>query len=159
MVDDQILDVPVHEEQNTKFVKTHLASGGKRFANMLVDTLVFLFVYFLGVGFMMSTFVADLQSTDAAESQIAGVLGTVYGGGLFLWLCYFWGMETLTGKTVGKFITRTRIVKADGSKPSGINVLGRSLARLIPFDAFSYLGEKENGWHDAIPGIYVINDV
>ena len=74
------------------------------------------------------------------------------------YILYYWAFESLTGKTIGKYITRTRIVKEDGSQPSSINILGRSLCRYIPFEAFSFLGSEGKGWHDSIPKIYVIED-
>lgn len=71
-------------------------------------------------------------------------------------ILYYWIMELSTGKTLGKYITRTKIVKEDGSQPNALNVLGRTLCRFIPFDFLTYIGSKKRGLHDSVPKIYVI---
>ena len=64
----------------------------------------------------------------------------------------------LKGKTVGKFITKTRVVKADGSNPKPLDYLGRSFSRIIPFEALSFLGSEGRGWHDTISKTYVVEE-
>jgi len=44
----------------------------------------------------------------------------------------------------------------DGNKPSFGLILGRSLSRIIPFDALSFLGANAIGWHDTISKTRVI---
>ena len=65
-------------------------------------------------------------------------------------------VEGATGRTLGKLVTGTRVVNAAGGTPSFKQILGRSLARFIPFEAFSFLGDDGRGWHDSIPDTYVI---
>lgn len=150
MNEDQILDQP-HSggDDGKKHVQRNLAGSGKRFANLIIDTIVYYAIIFLA-----SMVFAGLYSSTGEELVTSGFyLVVVYG----LIILYPWAMESLTGKTIGKFITRTKVVKEDGSKPTSVNILGRTLCRLIPFDAFSYLGGNP-GWHDTIPKIFVIND-
>jgi len=64
------------------------------------------------------------------------VLGNeTYQATLFVWLglgvAYFPVMETLLGRTVGKFVARTRVVDARGQNPSIIQSVVRTLFRLI----------------------------
>jgi uncharacterized RDD family membrane protein YckC len=64
------------------------------------------------------------------------VLGNeTYRATLFVWvgllLAYFPLMEAVFGKTVGKFVTRTRVVNAAGDRPSVVQTLVRTLFRLI----------------------------
>ena len=147
MNDEQILDQPLDEEDKRKQVLRNLAGGGKRFANLLIDVIGFYALLFL-LGMVVGTF-DPMYDFEGPSFTISVYL---------IYVAYYWLFETLTGKTLGKFITRTRIVKEDGSKPEPINILGRSFSRLIPFDAFSFLGAQGKGWHDSIPKIYVIND-
>ena len=147
-LEDQILDHNLDRENDGReHVKRNLASAGQRFANHIIDIIVYYILLFIFIGF--------IGSLGSATSALAGLEVLAIWG---IRILYFWGMEAATGKTVGKFVTRTHIVKPDGSKPEPINVLGRSLSRLIPFDAFSYLGNRAIGWHDSIPKIYVIKD-
>ena len=61
---------------------------------------------------------------------------------------YYLLMEISTGQTVGKMFTKTKVVKKDGSKPSFINILLRTLWRIVPIDMLSYLFGYERGMHD-----------
>ncbi len=150
MNEDQILDQPGEGgSEGKEFVQRNLAGSGKRFANLIIDTIVY-----YAIAFVASVLYASALSTTGEEVTTSALyLVLIYG----LIILYPWAMESLTGKTIGKFITRTKVVKEDGSRPTSVNILGRSLCRLIPFDAFSYLGGNP-GWHDTIPKIYVIND-
>ncbi len=148
-MEDQILDRPmVGDEDASKHVYKNLASNGLRFANMLIDQIA---IYVLIIVF--GAFV-EVVASDLSE-EYAAFLGLMT---IFLPIGYYWAFESLTGKTLAKFVTRTRIVKLDGSHPTAINVLGRTLSRYIPFDAFSFLGQEGKGWHDSVPKIYVIRE-
>lgn len=147
MNEDQILDQPMDEADKKKDVMRNLAGGGKRFANWFIDV----------IGFYIAIFLFGVLS------EILG-LNLDYEGFSFtlltylLYVLYYWTFESLTDKSLGKYITRTRIVKEDGSSPDALNILGRSFSRLIPFDALSFLGTPGKGWHDSVPKIYVINE-
>jgi uncharacterized RDD family membrane protein YckC len=64
----------------------------------------------------------------------------------------------LQGKTPGKFITNTRVVTLDGYLPNSNSILLRSFSRLVPFEAFSFLAKKPNGWHDRWSDTIVIDE-
>lgn len=145
-----IIDQPNDfETGGNKFLESKRASTGKRFANHLIDTVVFYVLIFITAIFVEIMFPGSISADES------GAMGYLIAFGVII--TYYWVMESTTGKTIGKFITRTRIIKKDGTSPSSINVLGRTFSRLIPFDAFSYLG-SDRGWHDTIPDIYVIED-
>lgn len=64
------------------------------------------------------------------------VLGNAtYRATLAVWIAllvaYFPVMEAVFGRTVGKFVTRTRVVDAAGRRPSIVQAIVRSLFRLI----------------------------
>ena len=53
------------------------------------------------------------------------------------------------GRTLGKFITGTKVVSADGETPTASQIVGRTFCRMIPFEAFSFARETcPVGWHD-----------
>jgi uncharacterized RDD family membrane protein YckC len=58
-----------------------------------------------------------------------------YRATLFVWVglfvAYFPVMETLLGRSAGKFATRTRVVNAHGQNPSLVQSVVRTLFRLI----------------------------
>ncbi len=72
---------------------------------------------------------------------------------------YYLVLEWLTGKTIGKLLTGTRVITKFGKKPGFGTILLRSLGRLVPGEAFSFFAKKpENGLHDGISNTIVIND-
>lgn len=77
---------------------------------------------------------------------------------LLLSLPYFMIMELLTGKTIGKLLTSTVVVDRFGNKPQNSDIIKRSFARLIPFDALSYLGTIPRGWHGTLSDTYVVEE-
>ncbi len=67
---------------------------------------------------------------------------------------YYAGFEAILGRTPAKFVTGTRVVGADGGRPSLAQILGRTLTRFIPFEALTFFGHA--GWHDRWSGTRVV---
>ena len=114
-----------------------LASHGQRFLNFLIDQLGVILMG-LPVGIVMG-----LVAPDSIERVNDWALGLV------LLVGYYVPCEAIFGRTLGKLVTGTRVVAADGSAATARQILLRTLARLVPFDAFSFLGSGPClGWHD-----------
>ena len=130
-----------------------MASQGKRFANLIVDRIV---LYILQMFFGGLTFViADMLGSFAIEylEFVSIVIGLMLG------TIYYALMEIIFGKTLGKFVTSTRVISVEGDIPSGMQIIGRSFARLIPFNAISFLfGNPPEGWHDQLSKTRVVLD-
>jgi uncharacterized RDD family membrane protein YckC len=75
---------------------------------------------------------------------------------LLIVLLYYFILEGIFNTTAGKCATNTVIVNSSGEIPSAGQRLGRTLCRLIPFEAFSFLGKNARGWHDTITDTYVV---
>lgn len=73
-------------------------------------------------------------------------------------LTYYAFMEYKLGKTVGKFITGTKVLYANGDSINFKNAILRSLSRIVPFEAFSLLGTPPRGWHDYWTDTCVVNE-
>lgn len=107
------------------------ASSGVRFANMLIDNVLYMVICFvLGV-----VSVVIEQPTLISFLTWPALIG------------YYLFFESVFDATPGKMITRTRVVRLDGGKPSFGQIFGRTLSRLVPFEALSFLGSS-GGWHD-----------
>lgn len=76
--------------------------------------------------------------------------------GLGVHLLYYGLFEGLLYRTPGKMLTGTRVMTLDGDDPSAGQVLGRTLVRLVPFEAFSFFGGLNAGWHDRWSGTCVV---
>ena len=138
-----------------KIVQKNKADKGLRFANFLIDTFIF-YSCFIIFGFIVG-FAAVVLTSDASFIEklenINPILDRIVTA--LIMVLYFFGIETLTkGRSVGKFITGTKVVTLEGTLPTSNVFFKRSLCRIIPFEAFSFLGE--NGWHDSIPKTAVV---
>jgi uncharacterized RDD family membrane protein YckC len=115
-------------------------SKGTRFANLLLDT----------VGYYIAAFVIGVVTALAGTPTLGQVLGVLVMFGYYLFF------EALFGRTPGKMITGTRVVTVDGGTPSFKQILGRNLARYVPFEPFSFFGDDAVGWHDSWSGTRVV---
>ena len=118
--------------------------------NYLLDTAVLFGILFVGA-FIYGMATGGVVEEDGEEGGL--MFQVVFLGGYTL---YYAISECLTGRTIGKLITGTKVVDADGNKPSFGKALGRSLCRHIPFEPFSVLSSDARGWHDSIPKTWVV---
>ncbi|HEX8428570.1 RDD family protein [Hymenobacter sp.] len=127
------------------------ASKGQRFANYLIDLVTFYALIFglaLGLGVLVA-FTGNGEMVKWLDSPWATLVFVL------IMLSYYFVLESTTGRTMGKLITRTRVVMEDGSKLTANAVLKRTLSRIIPYDAFSFLGSG-SGRHDRIAKTRVV---
>lgn len=133
-------------EDNSDFV---IAGKWRRFFNYLID-----YAAMVTLGIALGTPLALLLGKDALE-PIWNLPDFVFS--LLLTLIYYLPFELLTGgRTIGKFITGTKVVNEDGEKPSTGQVFARTFSRMVPFEPFSFLGVMGRGWHDTWSKTYVI---
>lgn len=77
---------------------------------------------------------------------------------------YFLLMEGLTGKTLGKYVTGTSVVKANGEKATFVDILIRQLVRhvLYLFTILSFVLNRDTtcptALHDWLSGTRVVDD-
>ncbi|MBO0938881.1 RDD family protein [Fibrella sp. HMF5335] len=128
------------------------ASKASRFVNNFIDRIVAIFVT-LTLGGMFS-YVGRLFS---GSEQISGL--TVLAG-VLVFPAYYIILEWKLGKTVGKMITKTRVINDDGGPISLGQAIGRFLCRFIPFDSWVVLfSSSGRGLHDSIADTWVVNDL
>jgi uncharacterized RDD family membrane protein YckC len=130
-----------------------LAPRGLRLANMLIDAVaqaVTGFVIFALVGIVDAGLLNGLASDESPLSS--------YVIGICVSLLYYVPLESLSGRTLGKLVTRTRVVDESGNPPAFGRVLGRTLLRLVPFEAFTFLGRTGVGLHDSASRTRVVRD-
>lgn len=118
-----------------------------RFATFFIDYIV---NYAVGFGVMFSAMVAFGATATRALEGVSGILF-----GVILWFCYYVLFEGIWGRTPGKFVCGTVVVSKDGTKPTLGRIALRTVCRLIPFEPFSFFGER--GWHDSLSDTYVVS--
>ncbi|WP_298139659.1 RDD family protein [Flavobacterium sp.] len=121
-------------------------STASRIVNFIVDLVSFWIIFFVIAMLINIIFTIDLNN----DLLIWGIL-------LLAFFMYYIIMEFKFQKTIGKFITKTKVVNLYGKKPSLNDIIIRTCCRLIPFDRVSFLFTK-NGFHDKISNTTVIKD-
>lgn len=146
-----------NEVQQDLFVEEDLlnlqeANAGRRFANMLIDSIAVNYTINLLTGFVIAYVLYQL-APDTAYSVFVERDFSVYL--VFLYLTAFLNSfiyyticeKVFKGQTLGKLITGTKAVRYDGTDLTWRDAALRSVIRYVPFEALSiWFG---NGlWHD-----------
>ena len=152
-MNEKIIESPNSSEKNY-----FLASQGARLLNFSIDLLVFMTITY---AILISIFSLNPELKQQYiefdnRSSVSWILK------LSKWLIFIVSYSLmeflLRGKTIGKFITKTRAVTENNKMLSIKDALLRSLYRMIPFEPFSFLGASLTGWHDRLSKTIVIKD-
>lgn len=129
-------------EQHSYYIN---ASKIQRFLHPVIDSIVCIalfspilqrFVNFGSDGISRMMFGESESFVQKNITLIIVVIMTLY------YLFY----ESVLGTTPAKLITKTRTINYEGAKPAFKNIFIRTVSRLVPFEAFSFL--LHDGWHD-----------
>lgn len=128
--------------------KSVLASKSQRFLNYIIDKAFFyVLMTLLGVLLgLIAEFTANYSWVEWLDNinPIVDLLVST-----LILLIYYFLFELTTGRTLGKLITGTMVVSKDQNKLNASQIAYRTLSRIIPFEAFSFLGDVPIGWHDS----------
>lgn len=145
------LSVPVAEEALSIPVTDRRiqASLGQRFLNFIIDRIAS-----MAIVACAGAVIGIVGGSEAAKKteEDSLVLFITFS----LLILYYVILETCFGRTIGKWITGTKVVDESGNTPSLGKILGRTFCRVIPFEPFSFLGSTQRGWHDSIPKTWVV---
>ena len=131
-------------EQQLLQTSNQVASATRRFMNYFVDTI------FYEIG--MFTLVIPLIRLIFGNSLFKNFWSNFLIALIMIFVYYF-VFEAAFQRTPGKFITGTKVIMEDGSKPDIGTIIKRTLIRFVPFEAISmYTGKvpknKGTWWHD-----------
>lgn len=126
----------------------------RRFSSFYVDMIIVMIIvyilytlYFLNIG----TNIVDVRQPSAPLSILLQFSGTIF---------YFLFFEFFFEKTIGKMIFKFKIIGYHENKSLKrfIQVLKRTLIRLVPIDPFSiFFNEEFKTWHDFVAKTKVID--
>lgn len=140
---EEIKEKATIEKEQKQKIDENTVGSGVRFLNFLIDFIVWLIIAFI--------FTFPLNANSPNHMLIGYlIMGITFVG-------YYWIMEVKFQKTVGKFVTKTKVVKMNGKKPEQSDIISRSFCRLIPFDRVSFLFMK-NGIHDFLSKTKVVKE-
>ena len=133
-----------------------LATQGQRFVHLIIDQIIIQICSFVAGLVVGLAFAASNGGAALSPDQATNLELTAFAAGIVVAIGYFIVMEALFQRTIGKMATGTCVVTVNGGVPSFGQIVGRSFARIIPFEAFSFLGKIPCGWHDTLSGTRVI---
>lgn len=149
------LETNLPESQQDIFAREDIfqyeyASSGQRFVNWLIDNLFMRFALSWAsgyvVGFFLNAFFPEFTARMILNKGIEYYL-VVYMIGILNYLVYYTFCEKVfRGYTLGKLISGTRAIRADGNELTFKNAILRTLSRMVPFEPFSIWGDGL--WHD-----------
>ena len=134
--------------QKQKDVLKNIANSTLRSINCIIDIVAIFLIYISVVYIIQKLF--NIISTR----EILFVNRTTV---LVVFILYFILAENMFQKTLGKVITKTKVVNLDGEKPNFVDITVRTFSRLIPFDGISYL-YSISGFHDKLSKTIVIKE-
>jgi uncharacterized RDD family membrane protein YckC len=123
-----------------------VAGKGRRFATLLLDYIGF-YVLALVIGMLLGAVFG------------ANALALLQGGWAYLFgvaiVCgYYIFFESIWARTPGKMILGTVVTDLRGTPPTLGAVVKRTLARIVPFEAFTFFGDR--GFHDKVSKTQVL---
>jgi len=154
---NDLIDDNFSDDKNISVQQFETASKGKRFLNFILDNIISRLVLttIIGVilGFVLAIFKFSFIIYDEITIRIIDFIL-----GIIIVITYYTLTEfKLKGKSIGKFVTNTKVVMLDGSEPDLRTIHIRSWCRLIPFEPFSFLGSSNSGWHDTMSKTKVVD--
>ena len=147
---EKIREKATAEKEQKEKVDSNVVGSEIRFVNFIIDTLLWYVT-----AYIISLIMFILSGLSSGIDLLVGTIGYLLLFGLFFG--YYIIMEIKYQKTIGKFITKTKVVNLNGDKPKSKDIIIRTLCRLIPFDRLSFLFAK-NGFHDIISKTRVVKD-
>lgn len=130
---------------NRRYLPVRMADVKVRAKHYIIDWVV-IFV----IGMLVIMFLDERTANDMFKSPFYKLIVLAFIG------VYYFIFELAFQATPGKMITKCMVVNEYGKRASVLQVLGRTVIRLVPFEQFSFLGESSYGWHDKFPKTYVV---
>lgn len=140
---EKIREKATAEKQQKEKVDSNVVGSGIRFLNFIIDFIIWLII------------AGSLTFPLSANNENQMLFGYMIMFTTFIG--YYAIMEIKFQKTIGKFVTKTRVVKVNGEKPENSDIISRTFCRLIPFDRISFLF-TQNGIHDFLSKTKVVKD-
>jgi uncharacterized RDD family membrane protein YckC len=128
-----------------KEIDTNKVSAVTRLLHFIIDTLAVLIIATV-LPFLITPFATGFNQNLLGYSLL---VVSFFG--------YYIFMETKYQKTLGKFITKSKVIMKGGQKPTQGDIITRTACRLVPFDRVSYFFAV-NGIHDYLSNTTVVKD-
>lgn len=134
----------------------HLVETSKlaRFGHLIADNF---FIVLIFSGFVQNLRFNSplLEKVEMLENTMGVYPTSVLIIAMFRTIYYF-TFEAFFGLTIGKILSRSKVVDEEGKKPTATTIIGRTLLRLIPFEALTFFMPR--GLHDRSSNTFVVRE-
>lgn len=130
-------------------MNNNIVSKPKRVVNLIIDTVFCYFTTVFILAFIYFDFYNDVMTISTNLIRVYILIALFF---------YYLLCEYFYGKTLGKFITKTKVISFKNDKPTFLAILIRTICRFIPFYFLSFLGTSNLGLHDLISKTKVITE-
>ena len=143
------------KEESFQIPNYILATKNQRLLHFIIDLTIihllsFVILYFFG----FIKYNANYPNLSDWIATFDNVENFLYKS--IIWFFYYGLCETWLSRTFAKYVTNTIVVLKDGSKPKVMTILGRTLLRLVPFEALTFLRGRKSGLHDSHSHTFVV---
>lgn len=141
-------DVAADASIQTGRMPGDIASAARRFWTYVVDLIV------IWIGLITLQIMYGIAFGIAALEALNGPKW--WGICIVFYFIYYVTFEVVSGRTLGKLLTGTRVVTTNGLALSIPTAIVRTLCRFLPFEPMSFsLGET--WWHDSLSRTRVVH--
>lgn len=139
--------------QGTVKRKVKLVTGWTRFGHYIIDAIIIGVIVFAIEFVLIQLFNTQLFSrNDRNGVFLMNLIPSI--DNIIITVAYYFVCEKTMQRTIGKFATNAVVINQYAEQPSDGSLIGRSFARLVPFEALSCLSDR--GWHDTWSKTYVV---
>lgn len=146
---EELKSIVASKFEEQKVLETSIVSSWTRLLHLIVDSVAFILLSMI-LSFVITTFFKTKDQTIWN--------GTEYAIIIISFFVYYIFMEHKFQRTLGKFISKTRVVMKDGQRAQLGDIIRRTCFRLIPLDQFSYLFTRI-GFHDYLSNTTVVREI
>ena len=129
------------------------ASPTKRLTNGLIDGITILYLW-ATLFILISKLLITLDIVNGFNDRISYYWILTLIPFIFAYYLFF---EGIFKTTLGKIITKTKIIRSNGDPIAFTDVLIRTSCRLVPMEQLSFLFGKKVVWHDSVSDTRLVN--
>jgi len=122
-----------------------IAEKSQRLVNYVVDRFL--------ISIFSSLFSLFFIFSNLAIKETSFLFIVIY---TIIHILYYFIFELSSGQTIGKKITKTKVIRKGTGKINFFNIFIRTFTRLIFLDVYSYLFGNEIGMHDILSNTLVV---
>jgi uncharacterized RDD family membrane protein YckC len=139
------------EKTMWRYKEVPYVRGWARFGHFILDRIFYYILAFL-IGIGLGVILVACGQADLINDMNDNLIDLFFY--VTLYPAYYLVLEGATQASLAKLMLGRVVVNEYGEKPTFKQILGRSYARIVPFEPFSCFGLT--GWHDDWSKTYVL---